>query len=50
MKNAYWLGHFHLLAVEPSLRIIQEMLGHENISPTQMYAHLDLSHLRSFAH
>ncbi|MCU7804179.1 MAG: tyrosine recombinase XerC [Candidatus Thiodiazotropha sp. (ex Lucinoma borealis)] len=35
----------HLLASSGNLRAIQEMLGHVSITTTQIYTHLDFSHL-----
>ncbi len=36
----------HLLAGGASVRQVQEMLGHESIVTTEIYTHLDTSHLR----
>lgn len=36
----------HLLEGGANLRAIQEMLGHESIATTEIYVHLDRSHLR----
>lgn len=35
----------HVLQSSGDLRAVQEMLGHANISTTQVYAHLDFQHL-----
>ena len=36
----------HLIAGGASVRQVQELLGHENITTTEIYTHLDADHLR----
>jgi integrase/recombinase XerD len=36
----------HLLEGGANIRQVQELLGHENILTTEIYTHLDDSHLR----
>jgi integrase/recombinase XerD len=47
--SAYWLRHTYaqsLLCMGHSIYDIKEMMGHESISSTQRYLHIDIEHMR----
>ena len=44
-RERSWLGVSHVLQSSQDLRGVQELLGHANITTTQVYTRLDFQHL-----